>query len=414
MSTPFAHRHELLFLYEAVDCNPNGDPLDENRPRTDPVTGVATVTDVRIKRTIRDELLSREPDVARRMAAGREILIRDTHLDDGSLATGKDRAAAFGKVGKKPKPAEVAAIRDAVLRGCIDARLFGSTLPIGGAEGKGASLKLTGPVQFSAFNRSLHRVAPQFVQMTAAFAGSRGASQKSFAERHLLPYALIAAYAVANPAAARATGASEEDLAVMLDALWAGTANLATTSKMGHAPLALLDVELAGAPVGRLDRRLVGPDAHDARPRLERQRGRERALAKANELAFSGRHRDVQGHRLLALDPVDGQRAGAIRSRIDVAVGRRTRGRHRGGRAAGVRAPENTSRQREREARRDHRLAVAVHGECLPRLPAAGAPPAGARPSTPIRSKLRATSHNRAFRQDRSSSGTYQHKCLRA
>jgi len=256
MSTPFAHRHELLFLYEAVDCNPNGDPLDENRPRTDPVTGVATVTDVRIKRTIRDELLSREPDVARRMAAGREILIRDTHLDDGSLATGKDRAAAFGKVGKKPKPAEVAAIRDAVLRGCIDARLFGSTLPIGGAEGKGASLKLTGPVQFSAFNRSLHRVAPQFVQMTAAFAGSRGASQKSFAERHLLPYALIAAYAVANPAAARATGASEEDLAVMLDALWAGTANLATTSKMGHAPLALLDVELAGAPVGRLDRRL--------------------------------------------------------------------------------------------------------------------------------------------------------------
>ena len=51
-----ANRQEILFIYEAKDCNPNGDPLDENKPRTDPETGVATVTDVRIKRTVRDYL----------------------------------------------------------------------------------------------------------------------------------------------------------------------------------------------------------------------------------------------------------------------------------------------------------------------------------------------------------------------
>ncbi len=257
MSTPFTHRHEILFIYEAVDCNPNGDPLDENRPRIDPVTGVCTVTDVRIKRTIRDEILSWESDVSARLERGMEILIRDTHTDTGSLSTGAERALSFGSVGKKPKPEEVQRIRDAVLRGCIDARLFGSTLPIGSSSGSGgASLKLTGPVQFSSFSRSLHRVAPQLVQMTAAFAGKKGNTTKSFAERHILPYALIGAYGVANPSAARATGASEGDLQVLLRALWSGTANLATTSKMGHAPLLLLDVELEGSPIGRLDRRV--------------------------------------------------------------------------------------------------------------------------------------------------------------
>ncbi len=258
MTDLLTHRHEFLFLYEAVDCNPNGDPLDENRPRTDPLTGVCTVSDVRIKRTIRDEILSWEPDEAKRIEAGREILIRDTFLDDGSLAQGKDRADAFGKVSKKPKREEVQAIQDKVLARCIDARLFGSTLPIGkaGGDDSGASLKLTGAVQWSAFNRSLHRVSPQFVQMTAAFAGQKGAAQKSFAERHLLPYAAIAAFGVANPSAARSTAATARDVDEMLAAMWQGTNNLATTSKMGHASLLLVDVVLEKGTIGRLDRRV--------------------------------------------------------------------------------------------------------------------------------------------------------------
>lgn len=253
MSKPFSHRHEMLFLYEAVDCNPNGDPLDENRPRTDPRTGVCTVTDVRIKRTIRDEILSWEPDEKQRLENGQEILIRDTFVNDGSLATGKDRAEAFGKVSAKPKPEEVRQIQKKVLDACIDARLFGSTLPIGKGDA-GASLKLTGPVQFSLFSRSLHRVSPQLVQMTAAFAGKAGAAQKSFAERHLLPYALVAVRGIANEVAARATGASDDDLLCLLWALWDGTNHLATTSKMGHASLLLLDIEyLDGNVIGRLE-----------------------------------------------------------------------------------------------------------------------------------------------------------------
>ncbi|MCP5421232.1 MAG: type I-B CRISPR-associated protein Cas7/Csh2 [Gammaproteobacteria bacterium] len=238
MST-LTNRYEILFIYECKDCNPNGDPLDENRPRTDPETGVATVTDVRIKRTVRDHFLALEPDVQTRLAQGREVLIRDTLKADGFLSEGKDRAeqflaeAAKGKKGEEKRQV----LQKAVLQGCIDARLFGAALPLGKNE---VSLQLTGPVQFSAFNRSLHRVAPVMVQQTAAYAGNAKANQKSFAERWLLPYALIAAYGVVNETAAQTTTMSEEDLDFLLRGLWQGTANLNTHSKIGHDPLLLV------------------------------------------------------------------------------------------------------------------------------------------------------------------------------
>ena len=50
------NRSELLFLYDVTDSNPNGDPIDENKPRIDEETGINFVTDVRLKRTIRDYL----------------------------------------------------------------------------------------------------------------------------------------------------------------------------------------------------------------------------------------------------------------------------------------------------------------------------------------------------------------------
>ncbi|MEZ5582069.1 MAG: type I-B CRISPR-associated protein Cas7/Csh2 [Candidatus Competibacteraceae bacterium] len=255
MST-LTHRYEILFIYECKDCNPNGDPLDENRPRTDPETGVATVTDVRIKRTVRDYFLALEPDVEKRLEQGREILIRDTLKADGFLAEGKDRAGQFLAEAAKGKKGEEKrqALQKTVLQGCIDARLFGAALPLGKNE---ASLQLTGPVQFSAFNRSLHRVAPVMVQQTAAYAGNAKANQKSFAERWLLPYALVAAYGVVNEAAAQTTGMSEEDLHHLLGALWQGTANLNTHSKIGHDPLLLVVAQYqAGHRLGALPQRI--------------------------------------------------------------------------------------------------------------------------------------------------------------
>ena len=236
MSESIKDRMEVLFLYETKDCNPNGDPLDENKPRTDPDTGVATVTDVRIKRTIRDYLNSKH---------GLELLIRDTFEDDGTLKDGKGRARDFLELAKVKKADNIAVVvnklQKAVTETCIDTRLFGATLPVE-HDKKKSSVQITGPVQFNGFNRSLHSVSPIFVQGTAAFASEKGKTQKSFREDYILPYACIAVYGVVNEMAAETSGLSEDDVNLLLEGLWKGTESLISRSKMGHQPLLLIRI----------------------------------------------------------------------------------------------------------------------------------------------------------------------------
>lgn len=245
------NRLEILFLYETKDCNPNGDPLDENKPRTDPETGVATVTDVRIKRTVRDYLFQTK-DL--------EILVRDTEDEQGYLKDGKGRCDDFleeaGVTQADTITEMVSKVRDTILGHCIDARLFGATLPVEFGRKK-SSIRLTGPVQFSGFNRSLHRVSPQLIQGTAGFASRKNATQKSFREDHVLPYALISAYGIVNEIAAKTTKLSEDDVSLLLEGLWKGTESLISRSKMGHQPLLLLVISYAnGRRLGDLSGRI--------------------------------------------------------------------------------------------------------------------------------------------------------------
>ncbi len=233
--TALTDRSEILFVYEVRDANPNGDPMDENRPRVDPETGVVTVTDVRIKRTVRDYWHDRK---------GLEVLVRDTFSEAGFLRDGKGRASDFFEAGEVDFKADSVGeierkLAVAVTRECIDVRAFGSTLPFEKGKKKG-SLALTGAVQLSGFNRSLHRVATQFVQGTAAFASTAEASQKSFREDYIVSYACIACYGVVNELAARTTGMTEDDRRALLEGLWRGTEDLISRSKMGHRPLLLL------------------------------------------------------------------------------------------------------------------------------------------------------------------------------
>jgi len=228
------NRQEILFIYEAKDCKPNGEPLDENKPRTDPETGVATVTDVRIKRTVRDYL---------HQVKGQEILVRGTLDEEGYQRDAKGRCEDFYEaagVTKTDKSKDAAAKLCVVIpKMCIDARLFGCTMPVE-IKKPGSSVTLTGPVQFNGFNRSLNRISPIFVQGTGAFASGAGKTKNTFREEHIVPYACIAAYAVVNEIAAKSTGLTDEDVCLLLEGLWKGTESLISRSKMGHQPLALI------------------------------------------------------------------------------------------------------------------------------------------------------------------------------
>lgn len=216
MSEIISNRAELLFLYDVKDANPNGDPLDENKPRIDEETGVNIVTDVRLKRTIRDYLHDFK---------GQEIFIREVRKEDGKLKTKEDRLDDL----KIDSPEDL-------LEKCIDIRLFGATTAI-----KNKTITFTGPVQFK-IGKSMHRVFLRFIKGTTVMPSKEAKGQGTFTEEYILPYSLINFYGIINENAAKETKLTDEDVELLLDAIWNGTKNLISRSKVGQIPRLLLKV----------------------------------------------------------------------------------------------------------------------------------------------------------------------------
>ena len=192
MSEIIKDRSEILFLYDIRDGNPNGDPMDENKPRIDEETGVNIVTDVRLKRTIRDYLHDFK---------GQEIFVREIIYDqeNGYIQDGKRRAKDFEEKAER------------ILNECIDVRLFGGVIPL-----TKDSITYTGPVQFK-IGRSLHRVVMMHIKGTGAFASKEGSKQATFREEDFLPYSLISFYGIINENAAKHTHLTEDDANLLLE-----------------------------------------------------------------------------------------------------------------------------------------------------------------------------------------------------
>ena len=255
------NRSEILFLYDAKRCNPNGDPLDANRPRIDEESGRCLVTDVRLKRTIRDYLL--ENGYNGEAGSKGDIFIREIN---GKPMTGTERAKVYAN-------------RDEYLSKFIDVRLFGGVSApkatpkaVGSKKSKGKpsandsfseegpegetantdepgdankTFHFTGPVQFS-MGRSLNRVRENFIKGTGAFTTREESTQKTFREEYNITYGLIAFHGIINEVAAKYVRATEEDITMLLDGLWSGTKNLLTRSKKGHMPRLLIKIDYKG------------------------------------------------------------------------------------------------------------------------------------------------------------------------
>ncbi|MCD6273232.1 MAG: type I-B CRISPR-associated protein Cas7/Csh2 [Deltaproteobacteria bacterium] len=235
--TDLTNKSELLFLYDIKDANPNGDPLDENKPRIDEETGQNIVTDVRLKRTIRDYLFACKGYNGKNDNKD-DIFVREIADDEGKIQDGKARARDFD------------GFKDTVLERCIDIRLFGATIPK-----EKDSITLTGPVQFK-MGRSLHPVVMKHIRGTGAFAAHEGKKGFAFREEDILYYSLIAFHGIINPTAAKESNASEEDIKLLLEGMWEGTKNLISRSKFGQMPRLLLKVNY-NSPlffIGDLDR----------------------------------------------------------------------------------------------------------------------------------------------------------------
>ena len=232
------HRREIIFAYDVTDSNPNGDPDDDNRPRMD-ADGYNIVTDVRLKRTIRDYwdrtlsgkagfavLVKRhvDPDTAYLKTMG-GIVVEELGIDEAKL--GKD---------VKYRASVVQKIITEIPAKFIDARCFGAAITL-----QNASYSHVGPVQF-AIGRSLNKPDVKSFTITTTFASDVEKAAGTFGEFHVVDYSLILFHGIASEHTAKDSGMAEGDLLHLYRGLWQGTKMLNTRSKFNHVPRFLISV----------------------------------------------------------------------------------------------------------------------------------------------------------------------------
>src|SRR6056297_1859480 len=248
-TNPVENRSEIVFLYDAVDANPNGNPLSgANRPRIDPQTQEAIVTDVRLKRYLRDQL---DDD-------GHGVYIRNVQ-DEGEQYT---RAKLLEDRCKSVDPddydldddEEAEQFRDDVfgefLAESADVRYFGATMSVDTDEVYAAHLPdhFTGPVQFSP-GKSMHGVTEneEYDSLTSVIATQENKQQGGFdLDDHRIQYGLIRFHGLVDEHGAADTKLTLEDIERLDTLCWRAIKNQTISrSKVGQEPRLYCRVEYA-------------------------------------------------------------------------------------------------------------------------------------------------------------------------
>jgi len=229
--TNLAKESEILFIWDTRLSNPNGDMMSDNANRFDEIDEKAIVSDVRIKRTVRDYIqYHKKIDIFVNNDA-----ILAGYDDNGSLksVTAENR---FNQIKEQFEDLED---EKGIFLSCIDNRLFGGVAPKSG-------LQLIGAVQFS-WTKSLNKTETVLSQGTGAFATEskkEGEAKftKTFRVDNYIPYAIFPTYGTINRANVTNCQTTQKDVDELIEGLWFGTKKLNTHTKMGQKPRLLLDV----------------------------------------------------------------------------------------------------------------------------------------------------------------------------
>ena len=256
MSEAIKNRYEFVILFDVENGNPNGDPDAGNMPRVDPETGLGLVTDVCLKRKIRNYVETVKED-----ATGYRIYIKDgvpLNRSDAEAYAALDVTEKTVKAKKKEKPDMDRNIRDWMCANFYDIRTFGADMTtfVKAALNCG---QVRGPVQMG-FARSVEPVVPQEVTITRVAITTEADAENKGTEmgrKYIVPYGLYRCegYISAN-LARKTTGFSEKDL----ELLWEAILNLfehdhsAARGKMAVRELIIFkhDSELGCAPAHKL------------------------------------------------------------------------------------------------------------------------------------------------------------------
>ena len=213
--TAIAHRYEFVFLFDITNGNPNGDPDAGNMPRLDTETNRGLVTDVCLKRKIRNFVnLSKED------SPGYAIYMQEKAVLNNQHRKAYDAIGIKPEDKKLPKEEEKArAITQWMCTNFFDVRTFGAVMTTGVNSGQ-----VRGPVQM-AFATSIDPVVPLEISITRMAvttekeAEAQSGDNRTMGRKHIIPYGLYRAHGFVSAKLAERTGFSAEDLALFWQAL---------------------------------------------------------------------------------------------------------------------------------------------------------------------------------------------------
>ncbi len=275
-------RHEFVLFFDVQNGNPNGDPDAGNLPRLDPETNQGLVSDVALKRKIRNYVALARPE-----APGHEIYMRD-----GATLNAEHRRAWTAVMPeakpedqkKLPKEAKARELTRWMCANFWDIRTFGAVMTTGVNAGQ-----VRGPVQL-AFARSVEPVLPLEIAITRLAATTEADAEakggRTMGRKHIVPYGLYRAHGfVSAPLAShpvKGTGFSDDDLALLFEALGqmfdhdrsAARGEMATrklvifrhATALGNAPAHVLFDRVRTLRVHKGEAHEIGADATDNWP----------------------------------------------------------------------------------------------------------------------------------------------------
>lgn len=251
---------DFLFIYEAINCNPNGDPDQENKPRMDYDTQTNLVTDTRLKRYIRDYFIQEGFDVFVAMEEGNKVnpdtkfvavvekLLTEPAKVDEFFNGHEDMAEAFAKIieekkdsdgifkalqNKKNKKLNYFILEKLVRDTFLDIRLFGSAFAV-----KEFTRAYTGPVQLN-WGYSLNKV---YQIDSNSIVTIMNDDSSTFGKDYRVHYSLLSFHGVVNKYSARTTGLTPKDMDKFRDGIWNAIPALPTRSKLNQYPKLYLEI----------------------------------------------------------------------------------------------------------------------------------------------------------------------------
>ncbi len=202
------NRIDFVYIFDVQDGNPNGDPDAGNLPRVDAETGMGIVTDVCIKRKVRNYV-----QVAKGLANGYDIFVKEKAVLNNEI----DKAHNDAKV--KAAQNKIAAARQYMCEHYYDIRTFGAVMSTGKNAGQ-----VRGPIQLT-FARSVNPVATSEHSITRIAVATPKEAESQNGENHTMgrkatiPYGLYVCHGFISANLAQQTGFTEDDLALFFDAL---------------------------------------------------------------------------------------------------------------------------------------------------------------------------------------------------